>query len=146
MYMHQQMWPAALHVAEAHDAGAVASVYRAHGAVLAADGKLPEAEAVYLQGKAPDPAIKMYRHGAVRPQPACSRARAYTLVRVPPIESPRNVPRSWPCSPPPPPPGFVRLGHRGVPIILSGQIIIICAAGTQRWGPMRLSAVDLCEP
>ena len=61
MHMHQQQWAAALRIAETHDAGAVAAVYRAHGASLAADGKLAEAEAVFLQGKAPDPAIKMYR-------------------------------------------------------------------------------------
>lgn len=49
MYMHQQLWAEALQVAEANDAGQVVTVYRTHAGVLATQGKLAEAEAVYLQ-------------------------------------------------------------------------------------------------
>jgi intraflagellar transport protein 172 len=61
MYVHQGLWTAALHVAEGHDAAAVSDIYCKQGDFLASEHKMHEAETTYLQAKAPDRVIKMFR-------------------------------------------------------------------------------------
>jgi hypothetical protein len=56
MYSHQQMWDAALRVSESHDAASVSSVLRQQADALVQEGRLTEAELVYVQ------VCKAHRH------------------------------------------------------------------------------------
>ena len=49
MYCHQQMWDAALRVAEAHDAGSSSTILRQQADALVAQGSLTDAEIIYVQ-------------------------------------------------------------------------------------------------
>lgn len=49
MYCHQQMWEAALRVAESHDAASSSSILRQQADALAAEGSLADAEQIYVQ-------------------------------------------------------------------------------------------------
>ena len=49
MYCHQQLWDAALRVAEAHDAGSTSTILRQQAEALVAEGSLAEAEIIYVQ-------------------------------------------------------------------------------------------------
>lgn len=61
MHVHAGLWDAALAVAQAHDAAAVPDILRKQGELLAEGRKLHEAEAAFLQAKAPERAVKMFR-------------------------------------------------------------------------------------
>ena len=49
MYCHQQLWDAALRVAEAHDAGSTSTILRQQAEALVAEGSLADAEMIYVQ-------------------------------------------------------------------------------------------------
>jgi intraflagellar transport protein 172 len=49
MYCHQQMWDAALRVAESHDAASSTSILRQQADALVAEGRLADAEVIYVQ-------------------------------------------------------------------------------------------------
>lgn len=49
MYCHQQMWDAALRVAESHDAASSTTILRQQADALVAEGSLADAEIIYVQ-------------------------------------------------------------------------------------------------
>lgn len=61
MYIHQNDWPNALRVAEAHDPSSLDDIYASQGRVAAERKDFAAAETLYIRAKKPENAIKMYK-------------------------------------------------------------------------------------
>ena len=65
MYTHQQEWGAALRIANEYEPKAVPEVYEAQVRLLAEARDYPKAEALCVQSKMPETAIKMYKEAGM---------------------------------------------------------------------------------